>query len=76
VVRTDADLIAEMKARLGTEDWIPRHGFWIEARNGVISLYGLVDAEDQRAALGVMAHSIDGCVGVENSLVTRSPLPR
>jgi predicted transcriptional regulator len=76
VLRTDADLIAEMKTRLGTEDWIPRYGFWIEARNGAISLYGLVDTEEQRAALGVMAHSIDGCVGVESSLVTRSPLPR
>jgi CBS domain-containing protein len=74
--RTDAELVAEMKNRLAGEDWVPRGGLWIEASNGVIRIHGLVDTEEQRAALGVMAHAIEGCVGVENGLITRSQLPR
>jgi CBS domain-containing protein len=74
--RTDAELVAEMKNRLAAEAWVSRGHLWIEASNGVIRISGLVDTEEQRAAIGVMAHTIEGCVEVENSLITRSQLPR
>jgi CBS domain-containing protein len=74
--RTDGELVAEMRNRLAAVDWVSRGGLWIEASNGVIRIHGLVDTDEQRAALGVMAHAIEGCVGVENNLITRSQLPR
>ena len=71
---TDDELVAEMKARLGQEDWVSNRSIWIGAKNGVISLFGLINTEEEKAALGLMAQTIPGCTGVENNLVSRSLL--
>ena len=70
--RTDADLIQEMQRRLAAEDWVSTRALGIEARQGVISLHGLVDDDEEKAALTIMARGIPGCTGVENHLVPRS----
>ena len=74
-IRADADLIAEMKARLAQEAWVSNRGIWIAAKNGVITLFGMIDTEEEKTALGVMAQTIAGCKGVENNLFPRSLLP-
>lgn len=74
-IRADADLMAEMKARLAQEAWVSNRSIWITAKNGVITLYGLIDNEEEKTALGVMAQTIPGCKGVENNLFPKSLLP-
>ena len=70
--RTDADLIQEMRRRLAAEDWVSTRALGIEASNGVLRLNGLVDGDEEKTALTIMARSIAGCVGVENHLVPKS----
>jgi CBS domain-containing protein len=70
--RTDADLIQEMRRRLAAEDWVSTRALGIEASNGVLRLYGLVDGDEEKAALTTMARAIPGCTGVENHLVPKS----
>jgi hypothetical protein len=72
--RTDAELVAEMKTRLGQEPWVSNRGLWIEATKGVLFLAGLVENDEERAALQIMARSIPGCVGVDNHAFPRTAL--
>jgi CBS domain-containing protein len=74
VARTEPELVAEMQKRLAAEDWVSNRGLWVDARNGLLSLYGLVDSEEEKAALGVMARAIEGCTGVENNVFPKSQL--
>ena len=64
-----------MKARLAREVWVSNRSLWIDAKHGVIMLFGMVDSEEEETALGVMAQTIPGCKGVENNLFPRSLLP-
>jgi len=70
--RTDADLIQEMQRRLSDEDWVSTRALGIEASYGVLWLYGLVDSDEEKAALTTMARAIPGCTGVENHLLPKS----
>ena len=38
----------------------------------MLRLYGLVDGDEEKAALTTMARAIPGCSGVENGLVPKS----
>jgi osmotically-inducible protein OsmY len=73
-MRADADLIAEMKARLGQEAWVCNRGIWIDARDGTIALVGVVNSEEEKASLARMARGVEGCKGVENHLLVKSKL--
>ncbi len=73
-IRADADLLAEMKARLAREAWVRNRGIWIDARDGIIALVGVVNSGVERAALARMAEAIDGCKGIENHLLVKSRL--
>jgi osmotically-inducible protein OsmY len=70
--RSDADLIAEMKARFAQEAWVSNRGIWVDARDGTIALVGVVNSEDEKAALATIARGVDGCRGVENHLLVKS----
>lgn len=72
--RTDDELVAEMKARLAKEQWVSNRAIWIAAKNGVLTLFGMIDTEEEKTALGVMARTIAGCKGVENNLFPKSVL--
>jgi len=72
--RTDDELVVEMKARLAREPWVSNRAIWIAAKNGVLTLFGLVDTEEEKTALGIMARTIAGCKGVENKLFPKSLL--
>ncbi len=76
VARSDADLIAEMQRRIERAPWISNRDIWIDAKDGVIALTGLVVSAEERAALGTMARAIAGCKGVENHLLPREKFPR
>jgi osmotically-inducible protein OsmY len=71
-IRTDADLVGEMKARLAREAWVSNRGIRVDARDGIIALVGVVNSEVEKAALAAMARQIDGCTGIENHLLARS----
>ncbi len=73
-IRTDGDLIAEMKARLAQESWISNRGIWVDARDGTIALVGVVNSKEEKASLARMARGVDGCKGVENDLLVKSKL--
>ena len=71
-IRADADLMAEMKARLAQEAWVSNRGIWVDARDGTIALVGVVNSEEEKAALAMMARGVAGCKGVENHLLVKS----
>ena len=71
-IPTDAELLTEMKARLAREAWVSNRGVWVDARDGTIALVGVVNSEEERAALATMARGIEGCRGVENHLLVKS----
>jgi CBS domain-containing protein len=75
VSRADDELVADMKVRLAQEAWVSRRGISISAKDGVITLSGLIDHEEEKTALGLMARTIPGCMGVENNLFPRCLLP-
>ncbi len=71
-IRSDADILAEMKARLAQETWVSNRGIWVDARDGTIALVGVVKSEKEKAALAATAQEIDGCRRVENHLLVKS----
>jgi len=71
-LRSDAEILAEMKARLAQETWVSDRGIWVDARDGTIALVGVVNSEEEKTALASMAREIDGCRGVENHLLVKS----
>jgi osmotically-inducible protein OsmY len=75
ITRSDAELVAEMRARMGRERWISPFAVGVEARDGVISLRGLASSDAERAALTVMARGIEGCRGVENHIGLTASVP-
>ena len=70
-IRTDADIIAEFRARLSREAWVAGRGIWVDVQDGIIALVGVVNSEGEKAALATMAWEIDRCKGVESNLVPR-----
>ncbi|MBI4635248.1 MAG: CBS domain-containing protein [Candidatus Rokubacteria bacterium] len=72
---SDAQLVKEMKRRLAWESWSAAHALVITARDGVLSLWGVVESETEKSALGTMARTIDGCTSVEDHLVVKSDIP-
>jgi osmotically-inducible protein OsmY len=71
-IRTDADIIAELRARLSREAWVSDRGIWVDVQDGTIALVGVVNSEEEKATLAAMAREIDGCTGVENHLLVKS----
>jgi len=74
-IRSDADILAEMKAQLAQEVWVSSRGIWVDAKDGTIALVGVVNSQKEKAALAAMAWEIDGCKEVENHLLVKSKRP-
>lgn len=75
VSRSDAELITEMRARMSRESWTSPGGLVVEAKDGMISLWGLANSDAERAALTTMARAIEGCRGVDNHMQLRTDMP-
>jgi CBS domain-containing protein len=69
--RSDAELVAEMQDRMVQEAWVSKPHPTVEARDGIVALWGLVSGDAEKAALVTMAHSIPGCKTVVGRLLTR-----
>jgi osmotically-inducible protein OsmY len=63
-----------MKARMDGEPWTSSRGILIEAREGGLVLWGMVDSEAERSALETMARAIPGCRRVDNQILVRVQL--
>jgi CBS-domain-containing membrane protein len=74
--RADAELVAEMQDRMAQEAWISKPYPTVEARDGVVALWGLVGGDAEKAALASMARSIPGGKGVTDRLITRDVIYR
>jgi CBS-domain-containing membrane protein len=76
VQRSDAEIVAEMQDRMAQEAWISKPYPTVEARDGVVALWGLVAGDAEKAALATMARSIPGCKGVTDRLIARGVIYR
>jgi predicted transcriptional regulator len=71
--RADAELVAEMQERMEQETWIPRLRPTVEARDGVLTLWGVVGSDAEKTALIAMARAIPGCKTIEDHLIALGP---
>ena len=62
-----------MKERMEQESWIPRLRPTVEARDGVLTLWGVVGSDAEKAALITMARAIPGCQAIEDHLIALGP---
>ncbi len=72
---SDARLVAEMRARLAREPWVSSLGMVIQARDGVLTIWGLVPTAAQKAAVKTMARGLAGAKGIESHIVAESEIP-
>ncbi|MBI3030768.1 MAG: CBS domain-containing protein [Candidatus Rokubacteria bacterium] len=72
---SDERLVREMRARLAEEPWISNRGIVVQAKDGVLSLWGLVLTEAEKSAVETMARAIEGCRGIDSHLVVKSEFP-
>ena len=70
----DAELVRAMNARIAGEPWASRLGIATGAADGVLTLWGLVDSDAEKAALETMARAVPGVRDVESRLVARAGL--
>lgn len=72
---SDERLVREMRARLAEEPWVSNRGIVAQAKDGVLSLWGLVLTETEKSAVETMARTIEGCKGIDSHLVVKSEFP-
>ena len=72
---SDERLVREMRARLAEEPWVSNRGIVVQAKDGVLSLWGLVLTETEKSAVETMARTIEGCKGIDSQLVVKSEFP-
>jgi CBS domain-containing protein len=74
--RSDAEIVAEMQDRMAQEAWISKPYPTVEACDGIVTLWGLVAGDAEKAALATMARSIPGCKAVTDRLIARGVIHR
>lgn len=72
----DPELAARMQERMAQESWISKPRPAVEARDGVVAIWGVVDSDAEKAALVTMARSIPGCRGIDDHLVVKGAMHR
>ena len=72
---SDNRLVQEMRARLAEEPWISNRGIVVSAKDGVLSLWGLVLTEAEKSAVETMGRAIEGAKGIESHLMVQSEFP-
>lgn len=71
----DRELVAQMKARIAREPWVSHRAIVVQARDGILGLWGVTETEAEKSALETMARAIDGAKGVESHLVVKAEVP-
>ncbi|MBI2215784.1 MAG: CBS domain-containing protein [Candidatus Rokubacteria bacterium] len=74
VARSDAQLVREMQTRMKAEAWLSNRNILIEASDGILSLWGVVETESEKSALETMARAIPGSRGVDSHLLIQQAL--
>ncbi len=74
VARSDAQLVRDMQAAMDGEPWLSNRNILIEASNGVLSLWGMVESDAEKSALETMARALPGSNGVDSHLLVRQLL--
>lgn len=72
----DAQLVLDMRRRVECELRLPGAGLVVQARDGVISFWGLVRSHAEKFALEAIARETAGCAGVDSHLLVRSDITR
>ena len=72
---SDERLVREMRARLAQEPWVCNLGIVLEAKDGVLSLWGVVLTDAEKSAVETMARTIEGSKGIDSHLVVKSEFP-
>ena len=72
---SDTALCAEMKTRLAREPWVSNRAIVVQAKDGVLALWGLVSTEAEKSAIETMARAVPGAKGVESHLVVQAEIP-
>ena len=72
---SDTALCAEMKTRLAREPWVSNRAIVVQAKDGVLALWGLVSTEAEKSAIETMARAVPGATGVESHLVVQAEIP-
>ena len=72
----DAQLVLDMRRRAERELRLPVTGIVVQARDGVISLWGLVRSHAEKFALEAITREVGGCARVDSHLLVRSDITR
>ena len=72
---SDTALCAEMKTRLAREPWVSNRAIVVQAKDGVLALWGLVSTEAEKSAIETMARAVPGAKGLESHLVVQAEIP-
>jgi len=71
----DAALVADMKSRLLGEAWVSNRAIVVQAKDGVIFLWGVVATEVEKSAIETMARALPGTKGLESQLMAHAEIP-
>jgi CBS domain-containing protein len=72
---SDSQIVSEMKHRLSEEPWVTNRGIVVHAKDGILSLWGLVATGAEKSAIETMARAIEGAKGIDSHLVVKSEIP-
>jgi CBS-domain-containing membrane protein len=71
----DDQIVREMRTRMSREPWVTNRGILVQAKGGVVSLWGIVASEAEKSALETMARSIEGVKSVDTHILVKSEIP-
>jgi CBS domain-containing protein len=72
--RSDDDIREQILAELAKAAWVPRDGFSISVKDGIVDLNGVILEEKEREALRVVAENVSGVRAVEDHLIWIEPV--
>jgi len=75
VPASDAQLVRETRERMKHEPWSSHRGVVVQAREGIVSLWGVTDTEAEKSALETLARAIPGVRGVDSHIVVQADVP-
>jgi osmotically-inducible protein OsmY len=70
----DATLAAEVRSKLAAEPGVPASAVTVAAKDGGVTLTGMVGSESEKARAEQVAKSVKGVKSVANSLIVRPPV--
>jgi CBS domain-containing protein len=72
---SDAALVSAMRGRLAEEAWVSGHGIVVQAKDGILAVWGIVTTEAEKSAIETMARAVPGAKGVDSHLIVQAEIP-